>query len=169
MLYLVTRVRKHDLTAALKCSKFKMIDKILIAIQIIEGINEIQNNGEIVIIHGGLKPSNILLDSKNQVYISGLGMRQMLSLSQKPMYQEGTYLYSPPEQILDNRIEASTDIWSLGVIFYELFFQPIDHDLAEKNGIYDKSKGGALKVPKELKKSPILEMVAVLIKKMTVF
>ena len=35
--------------------------------------------------------------------------------------------------------------------------------------MYDKSKGGALKVPKELKKSPILEMVAVLIKKMTVF
>jgi serine/threonine protein kinase len=49
-----------------------------------------------------------------------------------------TYMYSPPEQVLNNVVEPSTDIWSLGVIFYELFFgNYIDIKTAEKLGLYN--------------------------------
>ena len=73
-------------------------------------------------------------------------------------------------QILENTIEPYSDIWALGVVFYELFFGIyMDMKTAKNIGLYDSEKRGYLIVDKTLIKDSIQSEIASLIKKMTKF
>ncbi|GEM_PF-2309792 len=72
------------------------------------------------IIHRDLKPQNILL--KNGIpKISDWGLsRVMLSQSTTSASSSFTLYYAAPEQVNNRKQDARTDLWQLGVIFYEL-------------------------------------------------
>jgi serine/threonine protein kinase len=69
-----------------------------------------------------LKPSNIFL--KNGLpKIADYGMSKMIDApKEKIYYNVGTPLYMSPTTISSNRYSPKTDIWSLGVIFYEMLY-----------------------------------------------
>src|SRR5437660_2291831 len=77
------------------------------------------------ILHRDLKPANILLDERGEPLVSDFGLAKLvdteLELTQ-PGVLLGTPLYMSPEQVtgLSARIGPGTDVWALGVIFYEL-------------------------------------------------
>lgn len=170
-IYLLTKRKKLDLSQAIYSQMLSLSDKISVASQLVEILDEIQNNGKAIIVHGDLKPSNILLDSKLQCFLTDFGISQILKKTERMKQSSGfTLLYSPPEQVLDNQVEASSDIWSLGIVFYELFFDTqLDKQTADQYGLYNKAEQGALLVNKSLIKTPIKEQIAQLICKMTVF
>lgn len=74
------------------------------------------------VIHRDLKPANILLDSDGDAYLADFGIaKDVLTagdlLSERPSYTPG---YAAPEQILIAPATPQTDIYSLGVLLYEL-------------------------------------------------
>jgi serine/threonine protein kinase len=102
----------------------------LIFKQILLGIEHCHENK---IIHRDLKPSNILLNIKNDnqiinVKIADFGLaRSIKNVSNINMTNQVVTLnYKSPDIILGNKkYDESIDIWSLGCIFYEMFFKEI--------------------------------------------
>lgn len=74
------------------------------------------------VIHRDLKPQNIMLDANGKVYVMDFGIARSAHLP--GMTQTGALIGTPeymsPEQARGEKITASSDLFSLGVIFYEL-------------------------------------------------
>ncbi|MGJ3237500.1 MAG: protein kinase domain-containing protein [Anaerolineae bacterium] len=76
------------------------------------------------ILHRDIKPSNILIGNDEQVYITDFGLARIAELGSSTISHDmmlGTPYYISPEQGKGNKdIDHRTDIYSLGVILYEL-------------------------------------------------
>ena len=73
------------------------------------------------VIHRDIKPSNILLLPDRTVKLTDFGLAKILQkISIDKTMLRGTPLYMSPEQILGKDIDHRTDIYSLGVCFYEM-------------------------------------------------
>jgi serine/threonine protein kinase len=79
------------------------------------------------IVHRDIKPENILLDARGQVKIADFGLAKLVGRAAAPLSLTGshqvmgTVYYMAPEQLLRNQdIDHRADIYSLGVVFYEM-------------------------------------------------
>lgn len=73
------------------------------------------------IIHRDIKPANVLLREDNWPLLADFGVAKLLNKTgQSTNGHVGTPLYMAPEQWLGQTINAQTDIYALGVLFYEL-------------------------------------------------
>ncbi|CAK59615.1 unnamed protein product (macronuclear) [Paramecium tetraurelia] len=92
-------------------------EAVLIFYQILTGFKEQISKG---VIHRDLKPSNILI--KERIYkIADYGFSKMInSPKEKVYYNVGTTLYMPPQALTENKYSEKSDIWSLGVMFYQI-------------------------------------------------
>lgn len=83
------------------------------------GVEYIHNNG---IVHGDMKPENILISEAGAIKIADFGLSRaetLFSLGRERL--RGTKRYMAPEQLTRKKIDPRTDIYSLGVSCYELF------------------------------------------------
>jgi len=87
--------------------------------QIGDGLSSAHKKG---IIHQDVKPENIIITSSGVVKIIDFGVAQLLGRERK--FREsstaGTPAYMSPEQILQWSVDERSDIWALGVVFYEM-------------------------------------------------
>ncbi|URE21531.1 Ubox [Musa troglodytarum] len=79
------------------------------------------------VVHGDLKPVNILLDSNFASKISDLGMHRLLarSIGSSTLYhcthlRKGTFAYMDPELLSSGEITAKSDVYSFGVVLLRL-------------------------------------------------
>lgn len=74
------------------------------------------------IIHRDLKPGNVLLHENGTLLVTDFGIAQILDESGNAITSTnfGTPLYMAPEQILNETVTPATDIYSLGVVLYQL-------------------------------------------------
>jgi serine/threonine-protein kinase len=96
------------------------IEQVLdIVIQVAQGLAYAHEHG---IVHRDVKPSNIMVTHEGHVKITDFGIARMSSSSVKT--QAGVVLGSPkymsPEQVLGKSIDQRSDIFSLGVMMYEM-------------------------------------------------
>jgi eukaryotic-like serine/threonine-protein kinase len=89
------------------------------AIEIGEGLKEAHNNG---IVHRDIKSANIIVTSKGRAVITDFGLALLADRSRitRSGTTLGTLSYMSPEQALGRRVDRRTDIWSLGVVLYEM-------------------------------------------------
>jgi serine/threonine protein kinase len=74
------------------------------------------------VIHRDIKPHNILIDKENVVRLTDFGIAKIFTLDNITMtgITVGTPEYMSPEQAEGNQVDAQADIYSLGVVMYEM-------------------------------------------------
>ncbi len=107
--------------------------KLFIIHEILKGISYLHKKG---VLHRDLKPSNVLISRKGEVKIGdfGLSIHQEFTKITNSGELMGTPSYIAPEIFEGKKYSPESDIFSLGVVFYELFagFNPFSGDtLAE--------------------------------------
>jgi serine/threonine protein kinase/tetratricopeptide (TPR) repeat protein len=92
---------------------------IEIGIQVCEGLQAAHEKG---ITHRDIKPSNILIDSHGRARIVDFGLASVLGTDQltKTGSTLGTIGYMSPEQVRGDKVDHRTDLFSFGVVLYEM-------------------------------------------------
>jgi serine/threonine protein kinase len=89
--------------------------------QILEGVMYAHSKG---IVHRDLKPANIMLTAEGGVKILDFGIAKNLYASERALTQAGmkigTIYYMSPEQVLAKELDRRSDIYSLGVMLFEM-------------------------------------------------
>lgn len=119
--FLVMRWLPTNLRAALQQNPWS-VDNTARLLEHIAGALSIAHRDNII--HRDIKPDNILLDEDQNAYLSDFGIAKDLSLRHNNQTEEGTWLGSPdyftPEQIKGETVTPRTDIYSLGLVIYEM-------------------------------------------------
>ncbi len=115
--------------------------------QILNGIDAAHNSG---FIHRDLKPSNIILDHKGNPKIMDFGISKSIQDIKTVTQQNsrpGTLLYMSPEQLSGNVVTIKSDIYALGITYYEMLtgYHPY-----QVNTIYEVIDAHVNQVPERL-------------------
>ncbi len=94
-------------------------DKALdIARQLCAGLAAAHAKG---VLHRDLKPANIMLDGRGQVVVTDFGLAGVADQIQGAEVRSGTPAYMAPEQLAGKEVSTRSDIYSLGLVLYEVF------------------------------------------------
>lgn len=119
--YYATEYYTHgDLSQKLKQDQITIEQSVDYICQIANGLLALHNCG---IVHRDIKPSNILFRDENRLVIADLGIAKDLSADEAlTLHGEilGTPYYMSVEQLNGSPVDARSDIYSLGILFYQL-------------------------------------------------
>jgi serine/threonine-protein kinase len=125
-------------------------DVLQIILQVCRGLSYMHNEK---IIHRDLKPSNILLSKSGNVKISDFGIARQLA-SETKLTKSGELLgsafYLSPEQLKGKEVSEQSDIYSLGIVLYELLTCEPPFDSTEPFAILLKHLEEPLPDPRQL-------------------
>ena len=107
-------LQRKILRAALSLSQ-----ALEVAIQVADGLGEAHRHG---IVHRDIKPSNILLSPNGAVTILDFGLARLPDAppATRQGFAVGTTAYISPEQLRGEDVDGRADLWSLGVVLYEM-------------------------------------------------
>jgi len=121
-------IEGQTLAAKLKSHLPDMPEALAIAEQVAEALKEAHTRG---VIHRDIKPENIMLTTRSQVKVLDFGLAKLINdpsetsgntatMLSVPGMVLGTVPYMSPEQVRGEELDARTDIFSFGIVFYEL-------------------------------------------------
>jgi len=89
-----------------------------IARQLCGGLGAAHEKG---VLHRDLKPENVMLDGQGKVRITDFGLAGLEDAIRGDDVRSGTPAYMSPEQLTGREVTARSDVYSLGLVLYELF------------------------------------------------
>ena len=119
MFIVMSRYKGVSLKDKLASGPLRPGEVVRIAVQIADGLAEAHARG---IVHRDIKPGNIFVTDEGTVKILDFGLAKLadgLRLT-SPGTTLGTAAYMSPEQARGDDVDARTDIWSLGIVLYEM-------------------------------------------------
>ncbi|XP_073147309.1 uncharacterized protein [Henckelia pumila] len=102
--------------------------KLDIVIDVASAVKYLHHGTDSIVIHGDLKPSNILLDENMTALVGDFGLAKVVS-NMYPTYEgssssvaiKGTFGYIPPEYGMTNSMTMQGDVYSFGILVMEMF------------------------------------------------
>jgi serine/threonine-protein kinase len=113
-------VEGQSLRKKIESGPLELDQALRIATQVAEGLEEAHKKG---VVHRDIKSANIMVTEDNQAKIMDFGLARMTGgtlITQEGMTM-GTIAYMSPEQARGEEVDQRTDIWSFGVVLYEIF------------------------------------------------
>ncbi|XP_073281955.1 uncharacterized protein [Primulina huaijiensis] len=115
--------------------------KLNIVFDVASAVEYLHHGTNSIVIHGDLKPSNILLDENMTAHVGDFGLAKVVS-NIHPAYEgssssvaiKGTIGYIPPEYGMTNSMTMQGDVYSFGILVLEMFTNIRPTDDAALNG-----------------------------------
>src|SRR5579871_3328515 len=113
------------------------------------------------ILHRDLKPSNVMLDARGQILLTDFGLAGLADQIGGAEVRNGTPAYMAPEQLEGKEVTIRSDIYSLGLVLYEIFTGKRPYESDTLAGLERARKSGAPPTPSTLVKDldPRIERV----------
>ncbi len=113
-------IEGQSLRKKIESGPLELDEALRIATQAAEGLHEAHKKG---VVHRDIKSANIMVTEDNQAKIMDFGLARMTggTLLTQEGTAMGTIAYMSPEQAQGEEVDHRTDIWSLGVVLYEMF------------------------------------------------
>ena len=113
------------------------------------------------VIHRDLKPSNVMLDGAGKARITDFGLAGIAANIQGAEVRAGTPAYMAPEQLLGKEVTTRSDIFSLGLVMYEVLTGKRAYDATTVPELMKARQSGTLTNPSTLVRDldPLTERV----------
>lgn len=152
-----------------KKSPFDINRGIKLLLAICSGMTRAQEAG---VVHRDLKPANILINDNDLVKIVDFGLAAAARTADSRLTKSGilvgTPTYMAPEQVRGKQIDSRTDIYTTGVIMYEMFVGHAPYQGEESMAILFQHVEGKATPPREINPNIPKELEAVIVKAMAV-
>ena len=124
-------------------------EMVRILLDVLDGLSYAHQEG---MIHRDIKPANILLTRRGQAVLADFGIAQIVGGTRHTMSGAllGTLNYMAPEQALEGSSDVRSDLYSLGIVLYEMLTRRPPYDADTPLAILLKHVNDPLPLPTEL-------------------
>jgi len=135
-------IKGQSLNDKIKSAPLRLEEVLDIGMQVAQGLEEAHEKG---VFHRDIKSSNIMVTDKGQAKIMDFGIAKLAGGTEitRPATFMGTVAYMSPEQASAEPLDHRTDIWSLGVVLYEILTGQVpfkgEHEQVILHSILNKS------------------------------
>ena len=132
--FVMEYIEGMELKQRIKEGNLPINETIGLALQIAEGLQAAHEKG---ITHRDIKPSNIMLTRKGRVKLMDFGLARIGTSPQitKPNATFGTVAYMSPEQARGKVVDHRSDIWSYGIMLYEMLAGQLPFDASHEQSL----------------------------------
>ncbi|QEH36141.1 Serine/threonine-protein kinase PknB [Aquisphaera giovannonii] len=134
-----------------------------VGLQAAEALGHAHHHG---VIHRDVKPSNLLIDAQGNIWVTDFGLARRLADPGMTHHDSllGTPRYMSPEQARTGRIDARTDVYSLGATLYELLTLRPPFDGSSAAELLDQIGGRDPIHPRQLNRRVPLDLETIVLK-----
>ena len=124
-------------------------DMVRVLIDVLDGLSYAHSEG---MIHRDIKPANIMLTKRGEAVVTDFGIAQILGSTSHTASgaMMGTLNYMAPEQGLQGQSDVRSDVYSLGIVFYEMLTKRVPFDADTPLAVLMKHLNDPLPLPRKI-------------------
>ena len=124
-------------------------EMVRILLDVLDGLAYAHGEG---MVHRDIKPANILLTRRGEAVVTDFGIAQMVGSTRHTASgaMMGTLNYMAPEQGLQGQSDVRSDVYSLGIVFYEMLTQRVPFDADTPLAVLMKHLNDPLPLPRKI-------------------